>query len=122
MPGVGEQLSLTLLAELPELGQLNRRAIAALVGVAPFNRDSGRLRGTRSIWGGRARVRAMLYMGTLSASRHNPVIRDCYQGLLAAGKPKKVALTACMRKLLVILNAMLKQHTPWRDLSPNSAH
>ncbi len=121
-PGVGEQLSLTLPAELPELGRLRRRAIAALVGLAPFNRDSGRLRGTRRIWGGRARVRAMLYMGTLSASRHNPVIRDCYQRLLAAGKPKKVALTACMRKLLVILNAMLKHHTPWRDLSPNSAH
>ena len=122
VPGVGEQLSLTLLAELPELGRLNRRAIAALVGVAPFNRDSGRMRGRRTIWGGRARVRAMLYMGALSASRHNPVIRDCYQRLLAAGKPKKVALTACMRKLLVILNAMLKHHTPWRDLSPNSAH
>ena len=120
--GVGEQLSLTLLAELPELGRLNRRAIAALVGLAPFNRDRGRLRGTRRIWGARARVRAMLYMGALSASRHNPVIRDCYQRLLAAGKPKKVALTACMRKLLVILNAMLKHHTPWRDLSPNSAH
>ena len=122
VPGVGEQLSLTLLAELPELGRLNRRAIAALVGVAPFNRDSGRMRGRRTIWGGRARVRAMLYMGALSASRHNPVIRACYQRLLAAGKPKKVALTACMRKLLVILNAMLKHHTPWRDLSPNSAH
>ena len=122
VPGVGEQLSLTLLAELPELGRLNRRAIAALVGVAPFNRDSGRLRGRRTIWGGPARVRAMLYMGALSASRHNPVIRDCYQRLLAAGKPKKLALTACMRKLLVILNAMLKHHTPWRDLSPNSAH
>ena len=88
VPGVGEQLSLTLLTELPELGRLNRRAIAALVGVAPFNRDSGRLRGRRTIWGGRARVRAMLYMGALSASRHNPVIRDCYQRLLAAGKPK----------------------------------
>ena len=121
VPGVGEQLSLTLLAELPELGRLNRRAIAALVGVAPFNRDSGRLRGTPRFWGGRARVRAMLYMGALSASRHNPVIRACYQRLLAAGKPKKVALTACMRKLLVILNAMLKHHTPWRDLSPISA-
>ena len=122
VPGVGEQLSLTLLAELPELGRLNRRAIAALVGVAPFNRDSGRMRGRRTIWGAPARVRAMLYMGALSASRHNPVIRDCYQRLLAAGKPKKLALTACMRKLLVILNAMLKHHTPWRDLSPNSAH
>ena len=122
VPGVGEQLSLTLLAELPELGRLNRRAIAALVGVAPFNRDSGRRRGRRTIWGGRARVRAMLYMGALSASRHNPVIRAFHQRLLAAGKPKKLALTACMRKLLVILNAMLKQHTPWRDLSPNRAH
>ena len=122
VPGVGEQLSLTLLAELPELGRLDRRQAAALVGVAPFNRDSGRLRGRRTIWGGRARVRAMLYMGALSASRFNPVIRDCYQRLLAAGKPKQVALTACMRKLLVILNAMLKHHTPWRDLSPHSAH
>ena len=122
VPGVGEQLSLTLLAELPELGRLDRRQAAALVGVAPFNRDSGRLRGRRTIWGGRARVRAVLYMGALSASRHNPLIRAFYQRLLAAGKPKKVALTACMRKLLVILNAMLKHHTPWRDLSPNSAH
>ncbi len=121
VPGVGEQLSLTLLAELPELGRLDRRQAAALVGVAPFNRDSGRLRGRRTIWGGRARVRAVLYMGALSASRHNPVIRAFYQRLLAAGKPKKLALTACMRKLLVILNAMLKHHTPWRDLSPNSA-
>ena len=101
VPGVGPQLSLTLLAELPELGRLNRRAIAALVGVAPFNRDSARMRGRRTIWGAPARVRAMLYMGALSASRHNPVIRDCYQRLLAAGKPKKLALTACMRKLLV---------------------
>ncbi len=122
VPGVGEQLSLTLLAELPELGRLDRRQAAALVGVAPFNRDSGRLRGRRTIWGGRARVRAVLYMGALSASRHNPLIRAFYQRLLAAGKPKKVALTACMRKLLVILNAMLKHHTPWRDLSPHSAH
>ena len=122
VPGVGEQLSLTLLAQLPELGTLDRRAIAALVGLAPFNRDSGRLRGRRTIWGARARVRAVLYMGALNASRHNPVIRDCYQRLLAAGKPKKLALTACMRKLLVILNAMLKHHTPWRDLGPNSAH
>ena len=122
VPGVGPQLSLTLLAQLPELGTLDRRQVAALVGVAPFNRDSGRLRGRRTIWGGRARVRAMLYMGALSASRFNPLIRAFYQRLLAAGKPKKVALTACMRKLLVILNAMLKHHTPWRDLSPNSAH
>ena len=114
VPGVGEQLSLTLLAHLPELGTLNRRQIAALVGVAPFNRDSGTMRGKRRVWGGRSRVRAVLYMGTLAASRFNPVIRDYYQRLLAAGKPKKVALVACMRKLLVILNAMLKQGSPWR--------
>ena len=108
VPGVGEQLSLTLLACLPELGTLDRRQIAALVGVAPFNRDSGTLRGKRTVWGGRARVRAALYMGALVASRFNPVIRDFYQRLRAAGKPKKLALTACMRKLLVILNSMLK--------------
>ena len=121
VPGVGEQLSLTLLACLPELGTLDRRQIAALVGVAPFNRDSGTLRGQRTVWGGRARVRAALYMGALVASRFNPVIRDFYQRLLAAGKPKKLALTACMRKLLVILNAMLKHGSPWRDLSPQVA-
>ena len=118
VPGVGEQLSLTLLAHLPELGTLDRRQIAALVGVAPFNRDSGTLRGKRTIWGGRARVRAALYMGALVASRHNPVIRDFYQRLLALGKPKKLALTACMRKLLVILNVMLKQHSSWRNSAP----
>ena len=118
VPGVGEQLSLTLLAYLPELGTLDRRQIAALVGVAPFNRDSGTLRGKRTVWGGRARVRATLYMGALVASRFNPVIRDFYQRLLAAGKPKKLALTACMRKLLVILNSMLKHRSPWRDLTP----
>ena len=113
VPGVGEQLSLTLLAHLPELGTLDRRQIAALVGVAPFNRDSGTLRGKRAVWGGRARVRAALYMGALVGSRHNPVIRDFYQRLLAMGKPKKLALTACMRKLLTILNAMLKHGEPW---------
>ena len=116
VPGVGEQLSFTLLACLPELGTLDRRQIAALVGVAPFNRDSGTLRDKRFIWGGRARVRAVLYMGALVASRYNPVIRDFYQRLLAAGKPKKVALVACMRKLLVTLNSMLKHGSPWRDL------
>ena len=121
VPGVGEQLSLTLLAYLPELGTLDRRQIAALVGVAPFNRDSGTLRGQRTVWGGRARVRAALYMGALVASRFNPVIRDFYQRLLAAGKPKKLALTACMRKLLVILNSMLKHGAPWRDPSPQFA-
>ena len=114
VPGVGEQLSLALLAQLPELGTLNRRQIAALVGVAPFNRDSGTVRGKRRVWGGRARIRAVLYMGALAASRFNPVIRDFYQRLLAAGKPKKVALTACMRKLLVVLNSMLKSSSSWR--------
>ena len=99
---------MTLLAYLPELGTLDRRQVAALVGVAPFNRDSGTLRGKRTVWGGRARIRAVLYMGALVASRHNSVIRDFYRRLLAAGKPKKLALTACMRKLLVILNSMLK--------------
>ena len=117
VPGVGEQISLTLLAYLPELGTLDRRQIAALVGVAPFNRDSGTLRGKRTIWGGRARVRAALYMGALVASRCNPVIREFYQRLLAAGKPKKLALTACMRKLLVILNSMLKHRSPWHDMT-----
>ncbi len=114
VPGVGAQLSLALLAHLPELGTLNRRQIAALVGVAPFNRDSGAMRGKRRVWGGRSRVRAVLYMGALAASRFNPVIHDYYQRLLAAGKPKKVALVACMRKLLVILNSMLKHRSPWR--------
>ena len=118
VPGVGEQLSLTLLAHLPELGTLDRRQISALVGVAHFNRDSGALRGKRTVWGGRARVRAALYMGALVGSRYNPVIRDFYQRLLAAGKPKKLALTACMRKLLVILNAMLKHRSSWRTTTP----
>ena len=108
VPGVGPQLSLALLAYLPELGTLDRRQIAALVGVAPYNRDSGTLRGKRTVWGGRARVRAALYMGALVASRHNPIITDLYQRLLTAGKPKKLALTACMRKLLVILNSILQ--------------
>ena len=121
VPGVGEQLSLTLLAYLPELGTLDRRQVAALVGVAPFNRDSGTLRGKRTVWGGRARLRAVLYMGALVASQYNPVIRDYYRRLLAAGKPKKLALTACMRKLLVILNSMLKHRSPWRDLTQKVA-
>ena len=99
VPGVGPQVSLTLLAYLPELGTLNRKQIAALVGVAPFNRDSGTLRGRRTVWGGRARVRAVLYMGALVAARCNPAIMDFYHRLLAAGKPKKLALTACMRKV-----------------------
>ena len=123
VPGVGPQLSLTLLAHLPELGTLDRKQIAALVGVAPYNRDSGTRRGKRAVWGGRSRVRAVLYMGALVASRHNPAIRDFYQRLLAAGKPKKVALIASMRKLLVTLNAMLKHGYPWRDMTqPVVAH
>jgi len=113
VPGVGHNLSITILAELPELGTLNRKQIAALVGVAPLNRDSGTLRGKRTIWGGRATVRTALYMAALSAKRYNPVIRRFYERLLAAGKAKKVALTACMHKLLTILNAMLKYHTSW---------
>ena len=117
VPGVGPVLTLTLLAELPELGTLDRRQVAALVGVAPLNRDSGTLRGKRTVWGGRAKVRAVLYMATLVATRFNPVIRAFYQKLLAVGKPKKVALTACMRKLLTILNAMLKHRSPWQPLT-----
>jgi transposase len=115
-PGIGPVVSLTLVAELPELGTLSGKQIAALVGVAPLNRDSGRRRGQRTVWGGRAEVRAVLYMATLAATRFNPVIQSVYQRLLAAGKPKKVALVACMRKLLVILNAMLKHHAPWRPV------
>jgi len=113
VPGVGPVLCTTLLAQLPELGDLSRRQVCALVGVAPFNRDSGTLRGRRTVWGGRSQVRAALYMGTLVASRFNPVIKAFYQRLCAAGKAKKVALTACMRKLLTILNSMLKHGNTW---------
>jgi transposase len=116
VPGIGPVLSWTLVANLPELGILDRRKIAALVGVAPFNRDSGKMRGKRSCWGGRANVRSALYMATLVATRHNPIIRTLYQRLCAAGKEKKVAITACMRKLLTIINAMVKHHTPWQYL------
>lgn len=112
-PGVGPVLATTLLADLPELGHLSRKQIAALVGVAPLNRDSGTLRGRRMIWGGRAHVRATLYMATLIAVRHNPQLKPFYLRLRAAGKAPKVALTACMRKLLTILNAMLKHRQPW---------
>jgi transposase len=121
VPGVGPVLARTLLAGVPELGTLTHKRLAALVGVAPLNRDSGTLRGHRSVWGGRADVRAALYMGALVAARRNPVVREFYERLLAAGKPKKVALVACMRKLLSILNAILKYRTPWRSphyLSP----
>lgn len=114
VPGIGDVTSRTLIADLPELGCLDRRRIAALVGVAPINRDSGALRGQRSIAGGRAHVRTVLYMATLSATRWNPVIAAHYRRLLERGRPKKVALVACMRRLLGILNAMLRSQTPWK--------
>jgi transposase len=111
--GVGPITSGTLMVALPELGELDRRSIAALVGVAPFNCDSGRFRGRRAIWGGRAQVRHMLYMAAKSAIRFNPVIKAFYERLKARGKPYKVAMVACMRKMLTILNAMARTHTPW---------
>lgn len=115
IPGVGPVVATTLLASLPELGLLSHQQSAALVGVAPLNRDSGTIRGKRTIWGGRAHVRATLYMATIVASRCNPMIRAFYHRLCAAGKAKKVALTACMRKLLTILNAILRTRRPWQD-------
>lgn len=121
VPGIGPVMSRTVLAELPELGLLNRKQIAALVGVAPFNRDSGRLRGHRTIWGGRASVRRALYMAALVATRWNPVIRVFYQRLRAAGKAPKVALVAAMRKLLTILNAMVHAGTPWQPVVAQAA-
>lgn len=111
--GVGPVTSSTLVVQLPELGQLDRRAIAALVGLAPFNRDSGVMRGRRSIYGGRSHVRTLLYMAATTAIRSNPVIRAFYERLKARGKPHKVAMVACMRKMLTILNAMVRQSTPW---------
>jgi len=113
VPGIGFVTAATLVADLPELGHLNRQKIAALVGVAPFNHDSGKQRGKRRIFGGRTSVRSVLYMATLSATRHNPVIKAFYQRLLDKGKLKKVALTACMRKLLVIINTMVKSGQDW---------
>lgn len=113
VPGVGPVLAATLLAELPELGCIGRKQVAALVGVAPFNADSGTLRGRRITWGGRRAVRDVLYMAAVTASRCNPPIRSLYVRLLAAGKPRKVALVACMRKLLLILNAVLRAQIPW---------
>ena len=113
VPGVGPTTTAILLAALPELGRLSAKQIAALVGVAPFNRDSGQTQGKRAIYGGRATVRTALYMATLVATRYNPVIQTFYTRLLAAGKPKKVALTACMRKLIIILNAILRDQQPW---------
>lgn len=116
VPGVGPILALTLLAELPELGTLSHKQLAALVGIAPLNRDSGATRGKRLIWGGRARVRTALYMSSMSAVRYNPLLRAFWTRLREQGKPAKVALVACMHKLLTILNAMLKQKTRWRPL------
>ena len=113
VPGVGDVSSRVLLVELPELGQLNRKEIACLVGVAPHNRDSGTFRGKRSVWGGRAHVRSALYMATLVACRFNPVIKAFYGRLCEAGKPKKVALVASMRKLLTILNVIVRDQSPW---------
>lgn len=115
-PGVGKVTASTLVANLPELGECDGKQIAALVGTAPFNRDSGFKKGKRSIQGGRADVRQVLYMATLSATRHNSVIKTFYQRLLAAGKKKKVALVACMRKLLTILNAMIAHHSYWKPV------
>lgn len=121
-PGVGPTVSLSLLAGVPELGTLNRQQVSKLIGVAPLNRDSGTLRGKRRIWGGRAEVRSVLYMATLTAIRYNPVIRDFYHRLVGRGKLKKVALVACMRKLLTILNRMLKDNTTWQpDFALNGA-
>jgi len=119
VPGIARVTAVNLVATLPELGTLNRREISALAGVAPFNRDSGQSHGRRSIWGGRALARSALYMAALVGARHNPVLRTFYQRLRQAGKPSKVALVACMRKLLVILNTMLKQQRPW---SPQFTH
>ena len=116
MPGIGPVGSRTLLADLPDLGQLNRKQITALVGVAPLARDSGTRRGRRLV-GGRAPVRAVLYMGALVAARRNTVIRAFDLRLIAAGQPRKVALTACMRKLLTILNAMMRTNTAWQAIS-----
>jgi transposase len=117
VPGVGPVTSATMLGMMPELGKLNRQEIAALVGVAPVNKDSGRKQGKRRIYGGRADVRSVLYMAALSAKKFNPVIKKFYERLIKQGKQKKVALTACMRKLLVILNAMMRSNRPWRSLA-----
>jgi transposase len=118
VPGIGPITAATLLAELPELGTVSRQKVASLAGLAPFNRDSGRKRGKRRTFGGRSQVRRTLYMAALSASKTNPVIKRFYQRLLAKGKPKKVALTACMRKLLAIVNTMLIRMDPWRPTRP----
>jgi transposase len=122
VPGVGPIVSVTLLGELPELGTLTHKQIAALVGVAPLARDSGTLRGKRMVWGGRASVRTAMYMAALVGRRWNPQLRRFYERLRAAGKPKKVALIACARKLLTILNAMLRDNTYWASPEPRLHH
>jgi transposase len=119
--GVGPVVAQTLVAAVPELGTVSKRQIAALIGVAPINRDSGRMRGRRTTWSGRSQVRSILYMATLSAIRRNPQIRAFYQRLVASGKKKMVAVVASMRKLLVILNAILKHGTPWIAVEPVAA-
>ena len=121
IPGVGPVLARTMLGHVPELGTLSPKPLAALIGVAPFNRDSGTLRGRRTVYGGRAEVRAVLYMGALVATRYNPVIKAFYERLLAAGKVKKVALTACLHKLLTIMNAMVRDLKPWHPQEAPSA-
>jgi transposase len=123
VPGIGPGCTRTRLLDLPELGRLSRQRLAALVGVAPLNRDSGTRRGTRTIWGGRAQVRTILYRSTLVAVRYNPVLKAFYERLRAVGKAAKVALTACMRKLLTILNAMVTHHMPWQPQEgPGASH
>jgi transposase len=117
VPGVGPRVASTLLAELPELGRLNRKQVASLVGVAPLNWDSGVFRGKRAVWGGRSQVRSSIYMGALVATGHNPILRTFYRRLVRSGKAKKLALIACMRKLLTILNTMAARSTPWNPLS-----
>lgn len=119
LKGVGPNTQAVLMAALPELGTLNRREIAKLVGVAPLNRDSGKMRGKRTVWGGRADVRSAMYMATLSAVRHDPVLKEFYNRLKNAGKPAKVALVACMRKLLGIINAIIKSGVPWQAAYPH---
>ena len=118
IPGIGPVTAATLLSQLPELGQIDRKGIAKLVGVAPLNRDSGTLHGVRRVWGGRADVRVVLYMAALVATRYNPLIRSFYERLKAAGKPKKVALVACMHKLLLLCNSVMRSHSPWRPVTP----
>ena len=121
VPGVGPVIATTLVAVLPELGRVSDKCISALVGVAPFNRDSGKFRGNRTIWGGRANVRAVLFMGALTAVRHNPTLKAFYDRLLGQGKAKKVALIACMHKLLRILNAIIRDRKSWQGATEPKA-